>query len=33
MADTLDIRGWIRVSPRGLIQGQLQGEKTKVDQL
>jgi acylphosphatase len=33
MCEKLDIRGWIRVSPRGTVYGQIQGEKDKVDEM
>lgn len=33
MSEELDVKGWMRVSPRGTIYGQIQGEKDKVDQM
>lgn len=33
MSEELDVKGWMRVSPRGTIYGQVQGEKDKVDQM
>lgn len=33
MCEDLGIKGWIRVSPRGSVYGQLQGEKEKVDEM
>jgi len=33
MCEKLEIRGWIRVSPRGTVYGQIQGEKDKVDEM
>ena len=33
MCENLNIKGWIRVSPRGTVYGQIQGEKEKVDEM
>ncbi|KPM06130.1 acylphosphatase-2-like protein 2 [Sarcoptes scabiei] len=33
IAETLNLKGWIRVSPRGTVYGQIQGEKDKVDEM
>ncbi|KAH7645765.1 acylphosphatase-2 [Dermatophagoides farinae] len=33
IAETLDVKGWIRVNSRGSVYGQIQGEKDKVDEM
>ena len=33
MCENLNIKGWIRVSPRGTEYGKIQGEKEKVDEM
>lgn len=33
IAETLDVKGWIRVNQRGTVYGQIQGEKDKVDEM
>lgn len=33
VCENLNLKGWIRVSPRGSIYGQIQGEKDKVDEM
>lgn len=33
MCEKLALKGWIRVSPRGTIYGQIQGEKSNVDEM
>ena len=33
MCTKLSLKGWIRVSPRGTIYGQIQGEKSNVDEM
>lgn len=33
MCESLNIKGWIRVSPKGTVYGQIQGEKEKVDEM
>ncbi|CAG2121392.1 unnamed protein product [Medioppia subpectinata] len=33
MCQKLSLKGWIRVSPRGTIYGQIQGEKNSVDEM